>query len=198
MRTAPFDAGHGEREVRVPGPALALLELESIARGMVVADAVVKRAPVELSWAGAITPGKYLLLFSGEVAEVQESFAAGKELAGSTLLDSLLLPYPSALLVDALHGKVAGDWDESLGIVETHSVSSAIVAADVALKRAEVKLVQLHLAKGIGGKGYFTLTGALHMLEEALSAAAASIPAHLLLTTELIQSPAPELKGRVA
>ena len=46
----------------LPGPALALLELDSIARGYVVADAVVKRAPVTLSLAEAVTPGKYLLL----------------------------------------------------------------------------------------------------------------------------------------
>jgi microcompartment protein CcmL/EutN len=183
--------------VRLPGPALALLEIESIARGIVTADAVVKRAEVEISWAGAITPGKYLLLFSGGVAEVQESFAAGRELAGSTLLDSLLLPYPSPVLTDALEGKLATEWSESLGIVETHSVAAAILAADAALKKADVTLLQLHLAKGIGGKGYFTLTGSLHMVEAALEAAGAAIPSHLLQATEIIQAPARELKGRV-
>ena len=125
----------------VPGPALALLELESIARGIVVADAVVKQATVDLCWPSAVTPGKYLLVFSGGVAEVEEAFAAGKATAGATLLDSLLLPHPARELADALGGKVATDWDESVGIVETHTVAATLLGADAACKRAEVRVL---------------------------------------------------------
>jgi len=105
----------------LPGPALALLELDSIARGYVVADAVVKRAGVTLSMAEAVTPGKYLLLFSGEVAEVQEAFQAGVETAGRTLLDKLLLPMAAEGLVDALQGRFPGVFGESVGIMCTQN-----------------------------------------------------------------------------
>lgn len=178
-------------------PAIGLLELESIARGMLVADAVVKRAPVAISLAEPITPGKYLLLFSGGVAEVEESLLAGTEVAGSTVLDKLFLPQVAENLVRALGSTFDEPWGESVGIVETHTVAAAILSADAALKRADVWLKRLHLARGIGGKGYYTLTGPLHMVEAALEGAAGALEPGLLLATELIQRPHPELRGPV-
>ncbi len=176
------------------GPALALLEIESIARGMVVADAVLKRAQVEIEISEPTTPGKYLLLFSGGIAEVEESMKAGVELAGSTLLDKLFLPQPAPGLVRALRGQFFEDWQESIGIVETQSAASALCSSDSALKRAEVQLRQLRLARGIGGKGYFVITGALHMIETALEAAAAAIDPQYLIAAERIQQPAPAFR----
>ncbi len=183
--------------MKVPGPALALLELESIARGILVGDAVVKRAPVEIALAEPVSPGKYLLLFSGGVGETEEAFNAGIEAAGTTLLDKLFLPQPAPRLLGGLREEFDQTWGDSFGMVETHSVASALLAADAALKRAEVWLRRLHLARGIGGKGYFVLAGPLDMIQAALEAAGASIEPRLLLTTELIQRPHPDVKGRV-
>lgn len=185
------------RARRLEGPAIALLEVESIARGMVVADALVKRAQVRIALAEPVTPGKYLLLFTGPVAEVQESLAAGVEVAGGTLVDQLLLPLPAPGLVAALVGSCSSQQAESLGIVETHTVAAAIKAADAALKRAQVTLSRLHLARGIGGKGYFCLEGELHMVEAALEGAAQAVEPTLLVATELIRRPHPELTGAV-
>ena len=183
--------------MKVTGPALGLLELESIARGILVGDALVKRAPVDIAMAEPVSPGKYVLMFSGGVGEVEESLKAGVESAGSTLLDKLFLPRPAARLLDALRDELDQTWRESFGIVETHSVASTLLAADAALKRGEVWLRRLHLARGIGGKGYFVLGGRLDMVEAALEAAASSIEPRLLLTTEVIQRPHPDTKGRV-
>ena len=44
------------------GPALGILELSSIARGIVAVDALVKRAEVSVISAGPTTPGKYVSL----------------------------------------------------------------------------------------------------------------------------------------
>lgn len=172
---------------------MALLELESIARGLVAADVVLKRAKVQLAFAEPVTPGKYLLLFSGDVAEVEESFAAAVDFAGPLLLDKLLLTYAHEALVDGLRDLFAPDWEESVGVVETHTVAAALLAADAALKKADVRLMQLRLARGIGGKGYFVLTGALHMIEAALEAARLAVAENLLVNAELIQHPHPEL-----
>lgn len=180
------------------GPALGLLELESIARGMVVADVLVKRAAVRIFRAEAVSPGKYLLLFHGPVAEVEESFKAAEAAGGPQIIDRLLLTQLAAGVARALGGKpdamVAGD---SVGIVETHTVASAILAADTAAKRANVRLTRLELAKGIGGKGWFTICGPQGDVEAALDGAGASIEASLLVTTEIIERPHPELKGPV-
>jgi microcompartment protein CcmL/EutN len=179
------------------GPAIALLEMDSIARGILVADAIVKRAPVSIFMAEPVTPGKYLLLFSGGVAEVEESLKAGVEVAGSTLLDKLFLPQAARRLVDALEQRLEATMGESFGIVETETVGSALLAADTALKRAEVWLRRLHLARGIGGKGYFVLSGPLHMVQAAVDAAAAAIEPQLLKATEIIGRPHPDTKGPV-
>ena len=64
------------------GPALAVVELSSIARGHRVADAMLKRAPVRLMRADAISPGKFLVLVEGDVAAVDESFRVGTDVAG--------------------------------------------------------------------------------------------------------------------
>ena len=181
------------------GPALGLFELESLARGVVVADALVKQATVQIVIAEAVSPGKYLLVFVGAEGEVLESFKAGLEAGGSLVLDSLHLTHIAETLVAALlTGQLAkvGPHD-AVGIVELHTVAATLKAADVALKQANVQLTQLHLAKGIGGKGWFTLAGVQHDVEAALEGAAAAVQPSLLVATELIQRPHADLRGRV-
>ncbi len=180
------------------GPALGLLELESLARGVVVADALVKQARVRIDLAEPVTPGKYLLVFTGDVAEVEESFKAGEAVGGSLIIDRLYLPHIAEAVLRALGG-VADHMaaQDSIGMVECHTVAAALRAANVALKAAQVKLTHLQLAKGIGGKGWFTLAGEQHDVEAALEAAAAAVGAPLLVTTELIQRPHAELRGRI-
>lgn len=174
-------------------PALGFLELESLARGVSVADAVLKRAQVTILWAEAVTPGKYVLLFVGSEAEVAESFQAGLEASGDRLLDSLHLPHISEAVVSALRGEKQSDFaDESLGLVELHTVAATLKSADAALKHARVRLVHLAVAKGIGGKGWFSLAGELPDIEAALDAAT-SISASSLAGTEIIARPHGEL-----
>ena len=69
-------------------PAIALVEFSSIAIGMRAGDAMVKRAPVEVTYAGTVHPGKYLVLVGGDVASVEESFAAGLAAGGVAFLDT--------------------------------------------------------------------------------------------------------------
>ena len=79
---------HGER---APGPALGLLELSSIARGVVVADAALKRAPAVLLSSRTLSGGRHLVVFEGDVASVEEAMAAGRDAAGDRLIDRALL-----------------------------------------------------------------------------------------------------------
>ena len=161
----------------VDHPALALLEIQSIARGVVCADAAAKRAPIELLECSAVSPGKYLLLFAGGVAEVEESLQAAKSAAGESLLDALLLPQAHSQLLPALRAGAAGlpavsalREGESAGILELVTVAAALRSADAACKAAEVELQLLHLARGIGGKAWFVLRGKLTDVEAALLA----------------------------
>ncbi|HZX97307.1 MAG TPA: BMC domain-containing protein [Myxococcales bacterium] len=185
-----------------PRPAaLALLEVSSLARGVVVADAVVKRAPVELLECGPVSPGKYLILFAGGVAEIEESSAAGAQAAGDALLDRLLLPQAHEQLLPAIRAGARGFGHDagadSAGVVELLSVASALRAADAACKAAAVRLQLLHLARGIGGKAWFVLRGGLDSVEAAVLAATQAAGDGMLAGAEIIAAPHWELRGRV-
>jgi microcompartment protein CcmL/EutN len=177
-------------------PCIGMLELGSVARGVEVADAVLKEAAVELLFATPVHPGKYVVLFTGAVADVRASARRGVELAGSDLVDQLLIPNVNEQIVPMLKrrgGRINGQLD-ALGIVETATVSAAIVAADVALKTASVDLIDLRIANGLGGKSFFVLTGEVSDIRSAISAGAGNASAAGLLTREVvIPRPHPEL-----
>ncbi len=78
------------------GPALGVLEVGTIAKGIVVADAALKRSPALLVHSRAVSGGKHLVMVEGGVAEVEEAMAAGRLAAGSVLLDHVELPAADA------------------------------------------------------------------------------------------------------
>lgn len=179
--------------------SLALLEVSSLARGVVVADAVAKRAQVELLFCEPVSPGKYLILFAGGVAEVDESQAAGASVAGDQLLDRLFLPQAHEQLLPAIRAGSRGFThpaaEETAGMVEVHSVASALRAADAACKAAQVRLQLLHLARGIGGKAWFILRGDLESVEASVLAATEAAGDGLLAGAEVIARPHGDLRG---
>jgi len=180
------------------GPALAVIELSSIARGHRVADAMLKRAPVRLLRAEAVSPGKFLVLVEGDVASVDESFRVGADVAGDRAVDKLFLPQPHAGLWPALAGgSNAADGVESLGVVETTTVAATVRGADAAAKAARVRITEMQLARGIGGKAFFTVTGSLGEVEAAVDAALGVIDGALVHTTEIIPAPHADLVAKL-
>ena len=150
-------------------PALALLEFNSIAAGIEAGDAMVKRAPIDRILSGTIQPGYYLVLVTGEVADVTEAVEAGLASGGDYLRDRLLLPNVHPGVIEALGGSRAPAATDALGIVETSTVASAIMAADAGLKGAEVQLNQLRLGDGLGGKGLALFCGMVADVEAAVA-----------------------------
>jgi microcompartment protein CcmL/EutN len=184
--------------VRRPDPpAIALLEFSSIARALRSGDAMVKKAEVQVALAEPISPGRYLVLVSGREAEVDESWREGLADGGDAVIDSLYLPGVHADVVDAVHGARCKRGDEdSLGVVETSTVASAIVAADAACKEAPVALTELRLGKGIGGKGVFTLAGELWDVQASVEAARKAVEdRRCLVGTEIIPRPDARFAG---
>ncbi len=149
-------------------PALALLEFSSIAAGIEAADAMVKRAPIGVIRAGTVQPGKYLVLIGGEVADVEESLAAGREVGGAAALDFVYLPQVHPEVVEAIGGGRVPQATDALGIVETTTVAAAIHAADAGIKGAEVRLTEVRLADGLGGKGIVLFSGLVADVQAAV------------------------------
>lgn len=156
-------------------PALALVEFDSIAAGILAGDAMVKKASIATIVAGTVQPGKYLALISGEVGPVQEALAAGLAAGGAAVVDYVLLPgvHPDVpASIAAARRPLA---IEALGIVESSSAAAAIQAADAGLKAARVSLLELRLADGLGGKGLAFFTGPVSEVEAAVELACQAI-----------------------
>jgi microcompartment protein CcmL/EutN len=177
----------------VTPPALAVLEVASIARGLTVADGLVKRAAVRILVADPVTPGKYLLVFTGGEEEVLEAMEAGQALAGADAIDSLVLPGVHRALPQALGGLEAPPIDGALGTLEMKTAAATLLAADAALKVADVTLVALHLCRGIDGKGYVVFTGAQDAVEAALEAGDDAVEPSQRAGNELIARPHPDV-----
>lgn len=177
-------------------PALALLEFDSIATGIQAGDAMVKRAPIDRIQTGTVQPGHYLVMVVGEVAPVEEAVAAGQETGQAALRDSLFLPNVHPGVVSALTGEREPVLGEALGIVETHTVAAAILAADGGLKGAEVALLQLRLADGLGGKGLALFTGLVADVEAAVDIAS-SLSKNQLLRQVIISQLHDEMRANV-
>lgn len=163
-----------------PGDALALIELDSVAGGLRALDALVKKAPVHVLEANLIEPGRFLLLFGGGVAEVEEAFDEAAAVAGDGVIDRMHLPWAHEALLGALRGAEdvrSGDEMDTLGIIEGGRIAPTLVACDRALKDAGVELAGLRVAGGLGGRAYFLVFGAQHDVEAAIEIAGAVLDA---------------------
>lgn len=149
-------------------PALALIEFESIALGYIAADAMIKRAPIALMKAGTVQPGKFLVLIGGLTADVEEALDAGRDIGGPAEVDFVYLPHVHKDVVRAISGERVPEGDDSLGVIETATVAAAIHAADAGVKGAHVRLVEVRLADGLGGKGIVLYSGLLTDVEAAV------------------------------
>lgn len=149
-------------------PAVCLLELSSIAKGIEAGDAMIKRAPLQVIRAGTVHPGKYLVLVGGLTADVEEAMEAGREAAGPSLVDVVFLPDVHPDVVASIGGTRREDGGEALGVIETGTVAATIDAADAGVKGARVTIRDLRLADDLGGKGYVLFGGEVAEVEAAV------------------------------
>ena len=149
-------------------PAVGLLELSSIARGIEAGDAMVKSAPLAVIRAGTVHPGKYLVLVGGLTADVEEAIEAGRAIGGDSVVDVVFLPDVHPDVVASLGGVRRDDPGDALGVIETATVAATIDAADAGVKGARVTIRDLRLADDLGGKGYVLFGGEVAEVEAAV------------------------------
>ena len=85
---------------------LGVLEFNSVAVGIKALDKIVKAAPVEIVDAKTICPGKFIIIFSGDVASVDASLTAGKEVGEGYIVDELFIPNLHPQIIPAVVGVV--------------------------------------------------------------------------------------------
>jgi microcompartment protein CcmL/EutN len=166
--------------------AVGMIEFNSIAVGIEAADLMVKAALVEPLMMKTICPGKYLVGIYSEVASVQAAVGAGLESGKDTVVDHFVIPNINPTVVSAMSGAVELTAGPAVGVIETFSVASSIVAADLAVKAADVTLIDLRIAMGLGGKAFCLVAGDVASVEAAVGAGAESAGANGMLVRKVV------------
>jgi len=167
-------------------PAIGLLEFDSVAAGIRAGDAMVKRGPVAELVAGTVHPGKYLVLVGGEVADVEEALAAGREAGGGAIVDEVFLRDVHPDVIEAVRGARVPGSGEAVGVIETATVAATLEAADAAVKGAAIYLMEINIADGLGGKAYSLFCGTVSDVEAAVSIGVSRIAGSSLVGSVVI------------
>jgi microcompartment protein CcmL/EutN len=175
-----------------------MVEFRSIAAGIDGADQMLKAAMVEPLFFKTICPGKFVAAVTGAMAAVADAIRAGREQHPETVVDWFVLSNIHPDVVRALVGSCAPAGRNALGIIETFSAVSIVLAADAAVKAANVQLVDVRIALGLGGKGYALLSGDVAACEAAVAAGSALAAEHgLLVSRMVIANPAESLLAQI-
>lgn len=150
---------------------LGIVDSRSIAAGAEIADAMLKAAPVALIRASVICAGRLIILVEGDREAVETSLRAA-EATGFHLAGRYAISPVSPQVQAALRRQPVQSAGRAMSVVECRNAADGIMAADLAVKKADVSLMRLVMGQGIGGKSYFVLTGDVAAVREAAQAAA--------------------------
>jgi len=136
------------------GTPLGFIEWDSVARGLAAADAMLKAAVVTPVVLRPVTPGRYFAVVSGDVEAVRASVAAGVLRGGESVIDQLVLPAPFPGIFPAVGGRTGALRLSAVGVIETLTLCTLFAAVDTAAKTGEVRVHDVRLAMGLGGKAF--------------------------------------------
>ena len=154
--------------------AIGMIEFGSIARGIYAADQMVKTSDVEIVTANSVCPGQYIAIVHGDVSSV--------------------IPNVHPRVFPAIVGTTMPEEIQALGILESYSLATMVIATDAVLKSAELDAIEIRLGTGLGGKAYFTFTGDVAAVKTGVNVGMEIIgDAGVLLNAEVIPSPSKKL-----
>ena len=169
--------------------ALGMIEFKTVASGITATDVMLKTADVEVVQASPVCPGKYLATIAGELSSVRAAIDAAEAYNPAMLVDKFVLGNPHESVQPAISGALEVQNKAAIGILETFTAASAVVAADTAAKTALVELVEVRLAKGMCGKSYIILTGSVSSVTAAIEKAKAGVGGGMFLDCSVIAGP---------
>ncbi len=169
--------------------ALGMIEFKTVASGITATDVMLKTADVEVVQANPVCPGKYLATIAGELSAVRAAIDAAERYNSAMLIDKFILGNPHETVQPAISGALEIKNRGAIGILETYTAASAVVAADTAAKTALIDLVEIRLAKGMCGKSYIILTGSVSSVSAAIEKAKSGVENGLFLDSSVIAGP---------
>ena len=178
--------------------AIGMVEYTTVSTGVQAADTLIKTSNIEVIEAQVVCPGKYIVIISGELSAIKASIDAAKVQHGEKLIDSFVLGNVHEGVFPAIYATVNIEKPRALGVIETFSGASAIVAADAAAKTADVTLIELRIARGMCGKSYAIMTGEVAAVNAAIERAkSAAGDKGMLLDSSIIANPDPKLWEKI-
>lgn len=178
--------------------SIGMIEYRSIGKAIESTDAMLKAANVSLILSAPQCPGKFISIICGEVGAVESAIKAGKMVGDVFVIEDYIIPNVNEEVFPALTGSAAYDHIDSLGIIETMSAVTSIMAGDIAVKSGNVKLIEIRIARGLGGKGFTILTGELASVKSALGSCEEKLKeTGAIVSSVLIAAPAKDLVSAI-
>lgn len=112
-------------------------------------------------------PGKYLTIVAGGTSAVEKAVDTADRLGGRDVFSSFVISAINSEIIDAISGRIEGQLNDSIGIIESLHMANIMNAADISLDSAEVRIVEFRLGKGCGVNSFYIITGELAAVEEA-------------------------------
>lgn len=122
-----------------------------------MADSMLKAAAVTLVRASVVCAGRLLIVVEGDREAVETAVRTARE-AEASLAGSYIISPVDPQVQAALRRRPQPAAGQALGVVECRNAADGVMAADAAVKKAQVALMRLVLGQGIGGKSFFVLT----------------------------------------
>jgi microcompartment protein CcmL/EutN len=166
--------------------AIGMIEFNSIAVGIEAADYMFKAAQVEPLMLKTICPGKFVVAVYADVAAVQASIDSGMTAGLDTVVDHFVIPNIDPNVISAMGSSIVSTRGNAVGIIETFSAASCIVATDVAVKTADVDILEVRIAMGVGGKAFCILSGDVGPVEMSVEAGSATAAEKGLLVRKTV------------
>ena len=152
--------------------SIGVIEISNIVKGYVACDNILKATKIDMVMAQPICPGKFVMIFGGTISSVDTACSYVEENFKEFVLDIQRFGNIDKRVFDGLNGGCSSDSTGALGLMETFTAASCILAADAALKAANVELSEIRIARGMGGKSYVAVCGSVGAVNAAVEAGA--------------------------
>ena len=165
---------------------IGFLEYISIGKGIEAADLISKNSAITLLLSAPNCPGRYQILFTGDVGAVKDAIELAKGIADFSFLDSLILPRVDERVISSLYGPDLSDINDAIGIFETMTMTASIEGADTMVKASDVRIVELRLGKGLAGKSYVIVSGTIQDVQSAMDSALESVRERSVIISSVV------------
>lgn len=168
-------------------PAVGAVECNSIAAGVHAADEAVKASSARLVTANCVCAGKYLFLLTGSAAAVRSSLEAARASVPEGLgMRGVYIARQHPDLLPAVTDLLPVREPGALGSVECYGAIELLGWADAVAKSHPVRLREIALARGLGGKSSLSFTGDVASVRSAVEEIARGLDEEGLLADRVV------------